>query len=169
MADRSLATAASDAALKRSRGGWLALLGLLTLVAGAAGGLSGTFLVSKAEKAVEEKKKSEVEEPVARTVATDANVGLTSLGTIVTNLAGPGEVWIRLESAIVVRKDTLPADGVAVAEIRQDVLAYLRTLSVSQIESPSGLQHLREDLAERVALRTGGKVREFFIETLVVQ
>jgi flagellar FliL protein len=48
-------------------------------------------------------------------------------------------------------------------------MAYLRTLHLPQLEGASGLQALREDLAERVRLRSGGKVREFVIETLVVQ
>ena len=56
-----------------------------------------------------------------------------------------------------------------VAEIRQDIVGYLRTLSVAQIEGPSGLSHLREDLTERVQIRSNGQIRTFFIETLVVQ
>ena len=48
-------------------------------------------------------------------------------------------------------------------------LAYLRTLSMAQIEGASGLQHLREDLNERVAIRTKGAVRELIVESLVVQ
>jgi flagellar FliL protein len=55
------------------------------------------------------------------------------------------------------------------AEIRQDIVGYLRTLTVAQIEGPSGLSHLREDLTERVQIRSNGQVQDFFIETLVVQ
>lgn len=168
MADRSHLTNASKDARPRSRGSWLALLGFLTLLAGAVGGVFGTYLVSKVEKAVGEKSRLE-EAPAVRTVAYDTNVRLTRLGTIVTNLAGPGDAWVRLEASVVLHKDALPNAEVAVAEARQDLVAYLRTVSASQIEGPSGLQHLREDLADRVALRTEGKVREFFIETLVVQ
>jgi flagellar FliL protein len=48
-------------------------------------------------------------------------------------------------------------------------MAYLRTLALSQIEGAGGLQALREDLAERVRLRSNGRARELVIETLVVQ
>ena len=48
-------------------------------------------------------------------------------------------------------------------------MAYLRTLSLSRIQGASGLQHLREDLNERVVLRSKGLVRELIVETLVVQ
>ena len=44
-----------------------------------------------------------------------------------------------------------------------------RTVTLRQIEGASGLQHLREDLNERVALRTKGQVRELIVEMLVVQ
>ena len=55
------------------------------------------------------------------------------------------------------------------AELRQDVVAYLRTINLSQLEGPSALQHLREDLNERATLRTGGQVSELIIQSLVVQ
>ncbi len=55
------------------------------------------------------------------------------------------------------------------AEIKADIIAYLRTLSTAQIEGASGLQHLREDLNERVSLRTKGAIRELIVEALVVQ
>jgi flagellar FliL protein len=54
-------------------------------------------------------------------------------------------------------------------EIRQDVLAYLRTLSLAQIQGPSGLLHLREDLNERVKLRSKGVIQELVLESLIVQ
>jgi flagellar FliL protein len=51
----------------------------------------------------------------------------------------------------------------------QDVLAYIRTLSLAQIQGPSGLLHLREDLNERVRLRSKGAIQELVLETLIVQ
>ena len=58
---------------------------------------------------------------------------------------------------------------VMAGEIRQDILAYLRTLSLAQIQGPSGLLHLREDLNERVKLRSKGVIQELVLETLIVQ
>jgi flagellar protein FliL len=49
------------------------------------------------------------------------------------------------------------------------MLAYLRTLSLAQIQGPSGLLHLREDLNERVKMRSKGVVQELVLETLIVQ
>lgn len=91
------------------------------------------------------------------------------LAPIVTNLARPSEIWVRLEGSLVVEGVEPERARVLAAEVGSDVMAYLRTLALSQIEGASGLQALREDLAERVRLRSGGKARELVIETLVVQ
>jgi flagellar FliL protein len=58
---------------------------------------------------------------------------------------------------------------VLAGEIAEDILAYLRTLSLEQIEGPTGLLHLHEDLNDRVAIRSDDLVEELIIETLVVQ
>ncbi|KAA2237381.1 flagellar basal body-associated FliL family protein [Salinarimonas soli] len=94
---------------------------------------------------------------------------MVRLAPIVTNLARPTETWIRLEGSIVLDGVEGEKARVLAAEIGGDVLAYLRTLALSQIEGAGGLQSLREDLAERVRLRSNGRARELVIETLVVQ
>ena len=55
------------------------------------------------------------------------------------------------------------------AQIAEDIVAYLRTVSLAQIEGASGFQHLREDLNDRVRVRSGGKVRDLVIQSLVVE
>ena len=64
---------------------------------------------------------------------------------------------------------TLPHPEARRGEIGDDILAYLRTVTLKQLEGPVGLQSIREDLNERAATRSDGKVREFVIRTLVVQ
>ena len=54
-------------------------------------------------------------------------------------------------------------------EIAGDELAYLRTVTLAQVEGPVGLENIRQDLNERAAIRSGGKVGELVIRTLVVQ
>jgi flagellar FliL protein len=49
------------------------------------------------------------------------------------------------------------------------MVAYVRTITLAQLEGASALEHLREDLNERAALRTDGAVSEVVIQTLVVQ
>ena len=88
---------------------------------------------------------------------------------IVTNLGAPQDTWVRLEGSIIFDPKTLPHPEAVAGEIGDDVLAYLRTVSLHQLEGPIGLENIRQDLNERAATRSGGKVRAFVIRTLVVQ
>ena len=91
------------------------------------------------------------------------------LPPIVTNLGAPQDVWIRLEGSIVFDPKALPHPESVAGELGEDILAFLRTVPLKQLEGPVGLENLRQDLNERAATRTGGKAREFVIRTMVVQ
>ena len=88
---------------------------------------------------------------------------------IVTNLAIPEGISIRLQTAIVYDKTDAPQIDVIATKIGEDVLAFVRTLTLAQIQGSSGLQALRDDLNERAVVRSDGKVRELLIEMLVVR
>lgn len=94
---------------------------------------------------------------------------IVDLPPIVTNLGAPQDTWIRLEGSIIFDPKTLPHPEAVAGQIGDDVLAYLRTVSLRQLEGPIGLENIRQDLNERAAIRSGGKVRAFVIRTLVVQ
>ncbi len=94
---------------------------------------------------------------------------IVDLPPIVTNLGAPQDTWIRLEGSIIFDPKTVPHPEAMAGEIGDDVLAYLRTVSLHQLEGPIGLENIRQDLNERAATRSGGKVRAFVIRTLVVQ
>jgi flagellar FliL protein len=94
---------------------------------------------------------------------------IRELPPIVTNIAMPEDVWIRIESSLVFDAEKLPEPDMAIKEITGDILSYLRTLSLPQVQGARGLRHLREDLNERVAIRTEGKVKELLIQGMVVQ
>jgi flagellar FliL protein len=147
---------------------WIGALLLCTVVAVGTGGALGMYLLSSVEKAVDLKKRDE-EEKAVKVLNYTGDLSLRGVGSVVTNLAEPSNAWIRLESSVVYKSGSLPNPDIALAEIKADVIAYLRTVSMAQIEGASGLQHLREDLNERVALRTKGAVRELIVEALVVQ
>jgi flagellar protein FliL len=94
---------------------------------------------------------------------------IVDLPPIVTNLGAPQDTWVRLEGSIIFDPKTLPHPEAVAAQIGDDVLAYLRTVSLHQLEGPIGLENVRQDLNERAAIRSGGKVGAFVIRTLVVQ
>ena len=91
------------------------------------------------------------------------------LPPIVTNLGAPGDTWIRFEGSIIFDANALPHPEAIADQISEDILAYLRTVSLRQLEGPIGLENIRQDLNERAAVRSGGKVQELAIRTLVVQ
>jgi flagellar protein FliL len=94
---------------------------------------------------------------------------ILDLPPIVTNLGAPQDTWVRLEGSIIFDPRTLPHPEAAAGRIGDDILAYLRTVSLRQLEGPIGLENIRQDLNERAAIRSDGKVRAFVIRTLVVQ
>jgi flagellar protein FliL len=98
-----------------------------------------------------------------------AAADLFEMPPIVTNLGAPKDTWIRLEASIIFDAKAVPHPETLADEIASDELAYLRTVSLSQIEGPIGLQNIRQDLNERAAIRSNGKVSELIIRTLVVQ
>ncbi|HEV7434925.1 MAG TPA: flagellar basal body-associated FliL family protein [Pseudorhizobium sp.] len=98
-------------------------------------------------------------------IATEAN-GVVLLDPITTNLAYPSENWVRLEVALAFKG---PAELSLAEEIHQDILAYMRTVSLQQIEGPRGFQYLRDDIQERVNLRAQGKVSSVMFRTMVIE
>ena len=145
----------------------IAALLLLTVVAAAMGGGLGIQLANQVESAVRQKESSKDEPPVEPRYTGPTH--LKPLAPILTNLAQPRDIWIRIESSIVFEDEEIAGDDVLAGEITEDLLAYLRTVSLSQIEGPSGMQHLREDLADRARIRSEGRVKELVIQTMVLQ
>ena len=90
------------------------------------------------------------------------------LPPILTVVANPRNTWLRLEIAVLA-----PADEHGIEEklgqLGDDMLSYLRTIEVSQIEGPSGLRFLKDDLLERARTRTNGQVQDIVIRTLVLE
>ena len=98
-----------------------------------------------------------------------ASANLRSLPPIVTNLASPGRTWIRLEAVLVVEGEQTPDGNGWSAQIAEDIVAFLRTVPLVQIQGASGFQHLREDLNDRVRVRSGGKVRDLVIQSMIIE
>lgn len=158
-----------DAPAKSGMMGMILGLGLATLIAGGAGA-GYAFYVQKKSAAPEQAAKPAREEPAAASKGKEGEMsGLLALQPIITNLAAPPGMWIRLESSVMV--EGLPTKDVETLrkDVTEDVLAFLRTLTLPQVEGPMGLLHLKEDLNDRVAVRSKGKAREVVIQTMVLQ
>ena len=138
----------------------LAQLLLVTLLAGGGGAAFETLRPPD---------KPAADKSVGSPSAAPLGATLVDLPPIVTNLAAPQDTWIRLEGSVVLDATGTPHPDVVVGEIAADLLAYLRTLTLRDVEGPIGLQNVRQDLSDRAAIRSGGKASELLIRTLVVQ
>jgi len=143
-----------------------------TLVAVAAGAVIGLqFSSMVAPSPVAENKSKKPEEEAEQTPVSSKYTGkvtIKALPPILTNLAAPKNAWVRMEASIIVNGEVEELDVMA-AQISEDTLAYLRTLTMSDIEGGSGLAYLRSDIKERAVVRSQGKVVEIIIGSLVVE
>ena len=106
----------------------------------------------------------------ARAAAKEAKLAdceVRPLAPIVANLGSPPDTFVRLQAAIVLEPNTLNSDAL-VAKVADDIVAYLRTVPITEIQGPTGFQFLREDLKRRAVQLGGGKIRDFLITTFVV-
>ena len=87
----------------------------------------------------------------ARRVGIQCECPLRKISPVVTNLAAPAGAWIRMEASVVTDQLNDEEANVLVAQLGEDIVSYLRTVSPAQIEGARGLQYLREDLNERAA------------------
>lgn len=157
----------------------IGVLAVLTLVAVGTGWFVGGYLKSEANPqpvaAAGEKAAGGHAAPAAdhgeapadgETPALYADPTIIDLVPLTTNLAAPSDTWVRAELAVHFTRQ--PPVGVADA-IHQDMLGYLRTVKLHQIEGPSGFQHLKADLLERANLVSKGEVKEILVRTLLFE
>lgn len=160
--------AANDATAEKPSGPSLAVqLGVLvalTLGAVGAGWMAASMIGERQGPTAGEVTAERATE--LRTSEMANGVGIVHIDPITTNLGSPVDMWIRLELSLVFAGEP----DVAMAElIHQDLLAYMRTVKVHQIQGASGFQHLKSDLAERAQLRSEGLVRDVLIRTMLVE
>lgn len=141
----------------------------LSVVAIVFGGGAGYLMIGSLNEQAVQKYKAEVEAKAAPKGAYAGEIELQRIQPVVTNLANSKDDWIRLEVALIFPKDKPKDTDVLIAEYRQDLLGFLRTMSIAQIQGPSGLVHLREDINDRARIRFDGAIKEVIIESLIIQ
>lgn len=159
---------------EKAKGGAMGLIVALVLATILAGGAGASYALFLQKKLLPQGATAGVtKKPPAAAVEVDPKSkdvsGVVALPPIITNLTAPAGTWIRLEASLVM--EPLPAQEADILrnDVTEDVMAFLRTLSVHQLEGAMGLLHLKEDLNERIALRSKGKVRELVIHLMVLQ
>jgi flagellar protein FliL len=154
----------------------IASLAILTVVGAGGGWMVGTMLapkISAAQKAEDARETADAKQEgdhkdgnaALPHISTEAN-GIVQLEPITSNLAYPSENWVRLEVALMFKGQP---DVKLAEDIHQDIMAYIRTVSLQQIEGPRGFQYLRDDIQERVDLRSEGRVSKVMFRTFVIE
>lgn len=146
------------------------ILLLMTVAAIGMGWLSGGYLYGEAkpaeQAAAEQAKPHAAEEGSTDTGATEGAGTLVQLPAITSNLAAPDSMWVRLELSLVL---DAPQSPDLAERVHQDLLAFVRTLRIHQVQGASALRHLKTDLDERAAIRSDGHVKEVLIRTLLFE
>lgn len=88
---------------------------------------------------------------------------------VLTTLADPKGKWIRLEGSILISAESETQPELLAEEAGQQILTYLRSVRLSQLDSASGILGLRDDLDETVMTLSKGQVRGVLIHGLVVE
>jgi flagellar protein FliL len=94
------------------------------------------------------------------------NMVVFDIQPITTNLGDPSDIWIRMELSLVFGGE---ADEIIAETVHQDIIAYMRTMRLYNLQGGSGYQHLIEDLEERAAIRSEGHVKRVLVRTLILE
>lgn len=144
---------------------------LLTLVAGGGGFAVATMLGPNLALAPQAEAAS-VPEPAEEVASNERgeNTGIIrQLAPIVTNLASPKDVWMRIEVSIVIKPEAKAEQDLIAVKSSDQILALLRTIDLAQIEGPSGFLHFREDINDLVRESSEQKVAQVLINSMVVE
>jgi len=165
----------------------LVAYGIITLIAGGAGfGVSATMLkpasMAPATEPAGDKAsaKEAAHAPAAASHGAESGhaadtgehagaaqkLSIVDLPSITTNLVDPTDAWIRMELSLVFEGDS---DTMLAQEVHQDIIAYVHTMKLYNLRGGSGYQHLIEDLDERAAIRTEGRVKRVLVRSLILE
>lgn len=91
-----------------------------------------------------------------------------SIPSIIVDLKGEPKTRVRLDVSIVAAHGTSDA-GPLKGEVREDVISYLKGLTVGEIQGVRGFQNLREQLDDRAKVRGRGAILGLLIGGLVIE
>lgn len=141
---------------------------LLTIVASVIGAVVGQQVMGEGFERRQAETSEQEEVVEAEPTPIDGKTRPVRLEPIVTNLSDPSDVWIRIESVLVLDIEA-PDPEILAKKVSEDMLAFLRTVSLPELQGASGLLHLKEDLNDRALIRDDDAVHELIIESLVLQ
>ncbi|MEL6750553.1 MAG: flagellar basal body-associated FliL family protein [Pseudomonadota bacterium] len=139
---------------------------LVALVVSIGIGAGGAFGLNVTQAPLTDEPAAAETEAKAESEQETAQRTLTALPALLTNLAPPGDTWVRLEASLMSEESI---DDETLADIQRDVLAYLRTVHLSQVEGATGYLDFRDALEERARLHSGDPDMRFLVRTLLFE
>lgn len=94
---------------------------------------------------------------------------IVPLPPIITNIADPPKVWVRLEGNLVFDKSREPDSALLSAKLAQHVMAYLNTLKLSDMQGAGAVHGVSQDLDEIVKTLSDGQVQGLLLSGLVFE
>jgi flagellar FliL protein len=158
-------TSARKGAGRTASGGIFGVV-IVTLLAIGGGGGFGFYLSGSLKPEPAEKPAPPRVAESKPTLPSDTKV--IPLASIVTNLAEPKNAWIRIEASLVT-EGQIEGESSLSGKVAEDVVAFLKTVPLAEVEGAGGFEHLREDLNDRVRVRGGSKVRELVIHGVIIE
>ncbi|MFD1695818.1 flagellar basal body-associated FliL family protein [Roseibium aestuarii] len=154
---------------EESRSGFWVVFFLMTLLSVASGAMLAAHMVQTLQQGQMPNPAQAGSGPALHADGYQTNQRIVKMRPLVTNLDAPGDAWVRVEGVLVLSGAEVDDVDLLTAHVEEDLLAYLHSLRLAQLEGAVGLQHLREDLNERARLRSQGAVSEVILQTLVIQ
>lgn len=102
-------------------------------------------------------------------VAEHAELKIYPFPPVLTALGSPKTTWIRLEGSLLIAADAKDNPEILVERAGMQILTYLHATTLSQLEGPTGILRLRDDLNETLSALSDGQVREVLIHAMVVE
>lgn len=151
--------------------GAVGIIGLVvaTVLAGGAGAAFGLMVLAPGASVAGLGDAEVKAKPADMKMSPVGQLRVRPLAPIITNLAGESKAWVRLEAAVVLETEELKDLNLLIAKISEDVTVYMRTVSLDQLEGSNALQNIKEDLNDRVRIRSEGKIKELLVYGLVAE
>jgi flagellar FliL protein len=158
-----------EAPAQAAAAGSFVMAAAIAVLLGAGGGGAFGYLaipVASAPPPQEAAKEAEPPKPFSGRFPNDALE--IEIPSIIVNLADDAQTRVRLDVSIIVAHGTSESSTLK-SEVKEDVIAYLKGLTIADIEGTRGLQNLRQQLDDRAKIRGRGTVLGLLIGGFVIE
>lgn len=146
-----------------------AIAAVAAVVVGIAGGGGFGYFVVPVGTAPPAKEAAESAGPPAPAAGRFPNDALEiQIPSIIVDMESQPKTRVRLDVSIIVAHGTSES-GSLKNEVREDIIAFLKGISVTDIQGVRGFQHLREQLDDRAKIRGRGAILGLLIGGLVLE